>query len=106
MSKAQPKNVWLIKHPTSTFYEESQEEIKHAAAVARVKIFDVKFKANINADLVVDHKLTEKVSAEDKAKAKANAEAAAKSDKEAKEAKAKQKKEDDAAKAKAKKDSE
>lgn len=71
------KKVWLIKHPTSKYYEETQKQIKRLAVIEDVKIFDEKCRPMINADLVIDHKLTLKKSDEEKVAENAKAEKAA-----------------------------
>ena len=69
------KNVWLIKHPVSEYYKETQKEIKRLGLIADVKIFDAKLKDRIDSALVVEHGLTlindEPVEDDDEAEKKA-----------------------------------
>ena len=58
--KPQLKNVWLIKHPITEHYEETQKQAKRLTLIDGVKIFDEKLRGQIDPDLIVDHKLTEK----------------------------------------------
>ena len=54
--------IWLVKHPVSKYYEETQREVKRMARRANVKIMDAKFAGNIADELLAKNppKLTEK----------------------------------------------
>jgi len=50
--------IWLVKHPISKHYKETQKQVKALARNAEAKIFDVKFADRIDPALVGEHGLT------------------------------------------------
>ncbi len=59
MATLPTNKVWLLKHPLSLNYKETQTEIKREAMIARAKIFDIKLASKIDPSLVVEHTLTD-----------------------------------------------
>lgn len=61
--------IWLVKHPISKHYKETQAEAKRAAMIADARILDAKFAKQVDPSLVEDNKLTPLVADKPKKKA-------------------------------------